>query len=69
MAPFARSNFEGFAGILAGVKGRFILSSNDRPEMRETFAAFQIDSFKTSYSVTSCAIGRRRVGEVLISNG
>ncbi|MDL2172061.1 DNA adenine methylase [Asaia sp. HumB] len=66
-APFARSDFEALATILAGLKGRFILSLNDRPEVRETFAAFKIESVETSYSVAAAAKGRGRVGEVLIS--
>lgn len=68
-APFARSDFENLAGILASLKGRFILSLNDRPEVRATFAAFQIESVETSYSVAPSAKGRGRVGEILISNG
>lgn len=67
-APFARSDFENLARLLASVKGRFILSLNDRPEVRETFAAFQIESIETSYSVASSSSGRGKVGEVLISN-
>lgn len=66
-APFARSDFGALATILAGLKGRFILSLNDRPEVRETFAAFKIESVETSYSVAAAAKGRGRVGEVLIS--
>ena len=55
------------AKILRGLKGRFILSINDRPEMRETFAGFAIEEVKTRYSVNARAT--RRVGELLIWDG
>ncbi len=54
------------AGLLRGLKGRFILSLNDRPEVRETFAGFTFEEVVTTY--TSNARSMRRVGELLISN-
>ena len=50
---------------LAGLKSSFVLSLNDVPEIRETFAGFTIERVETTYTV-----GRDRaqkVGEVLIS--
>ena len=43
---------------LAGLKGRFILSLNDRPEVREIFAAFDIEAVGTHYGIAGK--GRRR---------
>lgn len=50
---FSRARFEEMAALLARLKGRFILSLNDVPEVRETFAAFRIEAVTTTYSVGS----------------
>jgi DNA adenine methylase len=49
---FARSDFEVMAARLATLKGRFILSINDRPETRAVFAGFVVDPVQLSYSVS-----------------
>ena len=64
---FAREDFARMAEILRGLKGRFILSLNDRPEVRETFAGFEFEEVETRYSVNAKVT--RRVGELLISGG
>ena len=64
---FARDDFARMAEILRGLKGRFILSLNDRPEVRETFAGFRVEEVTTVY--TANARAARRVGELLIGNG
>jgi len=48
---FARSDFERLAGILAAIKGRFILSLNDTPEVRAIFGCFIFEEVKTTYSI------------------
>lgn len=53
------------AEILRGLKGHFILSINDRPEVRETFAGFRFVEVETRYSANAKAV--RRVGELLVS--
>ena len=53
--------------ILRTIKGRFVLSINDRPETREIFAGFRIMEVSTSYSADPK--GRRGVTELLISGG
>jgi DNA adenine methylase len=63
---FSREDFETMAMILENIKGRFILSLNDRPEVREIFKAFQIDAVTTTYSIA--ANQTSKAGEVLISN-
>ncbi|MFT8834322.1 MAG: hypothetical protein ABF883_02930 [Acetobacter sp.] len=67
-APFSRDQFTEMAEWLGRIKGRFILSLNDRPEVREVFAAFDIEAVKVNYSVSSKGAGRGARGEVLISN-
>ena len=54
------------AAILRGLKGRFILSLNDRPEVRELFAGFEIEEVTTRYSAN--ARSTRRAHELLISS-
>lgn len=48
---FGRAEFEDMAGVLSGLKGRFILSINDRPEVRETFGQFELSPVELTYSV------------------
>ncbi len=62
---FDRGDFARLAEMLKGLKGRFILSINDRPEIREMFAWATIEEVQTRYSVN--AKTTRRVGELLIS--
>lgn len=61
---FDRSEFALLADLLAGIKGRFILSLNDRPEVRDTFARFDIRPVELSYSITSA--GATNAREVII---
>lgn len=63
---FSRDQFEVLASVLAEIKGRFVLSLNDRPEVRETFAAFAIEGVTTTYSVQG---GGQAAGEVIIQSG
>jgi DNA adenine methylase len=55
------------AGILTGIKGAFILSLNDRPEVRDIFSAFRIKAVKTLYSA-GIEGGGKEAAEVLIYN-
>ena len=65
---FARADFERLRSVLSAIKGRFIMSINDVPEIRETFAKFEMLPISTTYSVAKKpeAAGGRR--ELLISN-
>lgn len=60
---FERADFERLANTLRGISGRFLLSLNDRPDVRETFAVFAIETVETTYHIG----GSRRVTELLIS--
>ncbi|MEO5336861.1 MAG: DNA adenine methylase [Magnetospirillum sp. WYHS-4] len=48
---FCRDDFAALAEQLAGIKGRFILSLNDTPGVRETFERFRIEAVETTYTV------------------
>ena len=70
---FCRADFERLAGQLAGIKGRFLMSLNDVPGVRETFAGFEMEAVSTLYHVGGGASTNGRTvgeaGELLISGG
>jgi DNA adenine methylase len=63
---FGRADFTRLAEQLAGIKGRFLLSINDTPGVREVFAAFRFVEAETTYTVGAKAT---RAAELIISNG
>jgi len=68
-ALFSREDFGRMADVLATLKGRFILSINDVPEIREIFGRFQLTGVTTSYTISRT--GNDRAGtraELLVSN-
>lgn len=48
---FARGDFQRMSDKLQAIEGRFILSINDRPEIREMFAWADIEAVQTTYSI------------------
>lgn len=50
-AMFGRTEFEEMATRLKAIKGQFILSINDVPEIRDLFAAFQLREVELTYTV------------------
>lgn len=67
-ALFERADFVRLAAQLGGLKGHFLMSINDVPQIRETFAEFHMTEVATTYSVSKSkdALGAR--AELLISN-
>jgi len=63
---FERQDFERLATQLSNIKGRFILSINDVPEIRQIFAQFNIEDVLTTYSLAKQSKGKAR--ELIISN-
>lgn len=64
---FARKDFAEMAALLASIKGAFVMSINDTPEIRELFAGFVLDEVRLKYSVARDATeGKAR--ELIISN-
>lgn len=63
---FGRQDFTRMAGVLAGIKGRFILSLNDRPEVRACFRGFAMKPVDVTYTAGG---GRnaQKAGELLIT--
>lgn len=67
---FSRADFERLAAVLAGLKGRFLMSINDTPEIRETFAAFEIEEIETTWSMKARANGGGgKVCQLIVSGG
>lgn len=64
---FAREDFQRLADQLAGIKGRFMLSINDVPEIREIFDGFNLREVQTRYSVGQ-AKRSQQVHELLVMN-
>jgi DNA adenine methylase len=48
---FSTADFDAIRGLLQGIKGRFVMSINDRPEIREIFAGFAIEPVEVTYRV------------------
>lgn len=63
---FKPEDFTKLAGRLKELKGKFILSLNDVPEVRTIFDGFKIEGVKLAYSAQPRK--DRRYAEVLISN-
>ncbi|KAB8124018.1 DNA adenine methylase [Komagataeibacter medellinensis] len=67
-APFQREDFHGLLDSLTRLQGKFIMSLNDTPEVRQMFSGFDIEAVGVSYSLSREAHARGQRGEVLISN-
>lgn len=63
-ALFGRDDFARLSQQLATLRGRFLLSINDAPQIRDLFAWAQILPVRTTYSVGSGAVPR---GELLVA--
>ena len=63
---FSASDFRDLARRLAALKGKFILSLNDLPEVRSLFSSFHLESLEIPY--TSQVHAGRRYKELLITN-
>lgn len=66
-AMFSQERFAEMAETLQSLQGRFILSLNDTPGVRQTFAAFQVQAVRTTYSISARSVQADRA-ELLISN-
>jgi DNA adenine methylase len=65
-AMFDRTDFALLASVLGALKGSFVMSLNDRPEVREVFRAFNLCPIVTTYSVAGG--GGKVAPELLIHN-
>ena len=65
-ALFQRADFERLAGVLAGVKGLFVLSINDTSDIRAIFKGFRLEEITTCYTIANKADSRRARGELIV---
>ncbi|MBU2646118.1 Dam family site-specific DNA-(adenine-N6)-methyltransferase [bacterium] len=65
---FDRSDFEKLAGILGNLQGDFILSLNDRREIRKIFKEFYLEETEVRYSVNSANTKKKKFSELIISS-
>ena len=63
---FSKNDFQNLADLLASLKGNFIMSINDAPEIRDLFNRFSIMNVQTLY--TASKTNTKKVSELLISN-
>jgi len=68
-ALFGRADFETLADCLAKVRGRFILSLNDHPEVRRIFAGFAIEAVETTYTIAKDRKGKTAAAELIVTGG
>lgn len=64
---FSKDDFLTLATMLASIKGKFLLSLNDTPEVREIFKAFKIEPVTVRYSCSATS-NRTMANEVFIMN-
>lgn len=64
---FEREDFERLAKQLGKIKGKFILSINDVPNIREIFCAFDMEEVSLNYSVAKTNATKAK--ELIISKG
>ena len=65
---FARDDFAALAAQLRAIKGRFLLSINDVPAVRDLFVWARIDEVSASYTISREAHARGARAELLIRN-
>lgn len=54
---------------LGGIRGRFIMSINDTPFIRETFLGFDVEEIGTSWSLSTASTGgAKKFTELIIRN-
>jgi DNA adenine methylase len=64
---FERADFDALAEALRALRGSFILSLNDRPEVRELFRGFHVAEVATKYTI-GLTDRSKEVSELLISS-
>lgn len=67
-AAFGRAEFVEMADCLCNLQGRFILSLNGCPEVRDIFSNFDVKKVDAPYSLSRQVVACGRRGELLISN-
>lgn len=53
---------------LANIKGKFLVTINDHPQVREWYKGFNIEEVSVSYSISKEKKARKEYGELIITN-
>ena len=67
-ALFSRDDFARLAESLAAIRGRFLMSINDTPEIRGIFGRFDLTEVRTTYSVGNRSGGGGERAELIVAN-
>ena len=63
---FSRDDFETMAASLKSLRGVFLMSINDVPEIRDLFSGFEMCEVQTTY--TASKTNAKKAAELLITN-
>lgn len=63
---FSRDDYARLADVLAGIKGKFLLSINDVPAIRDKFGQFGLQEVETTYTIERS--GSKKAKELLFMN-
>lgn len=64
---FGEAEHEKLAAVLRGIKGKFMVTINDHPFIREIYKGFRMEEVEVGYSIAKAGEGRRGFGELIIS--
>jgi DNA adenine methylase len=64
---FPKEQFALLADRLASIKGRFIASLNDAPDVRRRFRRYRMEAVRTTYTVSGGKVGSGNAGELIIT--
>ncbi|MCD1261277.1 DNA adenine methylase [Paenibacillus athensensis] len=65
---FTEEHHQTLRDLLHGMKGTFLLSINDHPQIREWYAPFQMEGMETRYTIAKQTSSRQPAKELLIAN-
>lgn len=68
-SEFGPDQYRALADQLAAIAGRFVMTINDTPFVRETFARFSIEEVRTTWVVGTAAAGRGKPVTELVIRG
>ena len=66
-AMFGRDDFAALAGALQALQGRFLVSINDVPQIRELFSWATIEAVETTYTIGGGRRATKKARELLIT--
>ncbi|WP_426800971.1 DNA adenine methylase [Xanthomonas campestris] len=67
-AEFAFSEYQRMADLMRAIRGKVVVSLNDRPDIREVFAGFDIVPLQLSYTIGGEASRDRTFRELIIKS-